>query len=328
MPGHLFKISVFLILASFPRLFAESLFEAVRSGDTAAAAKVLKAGKNPNEIEMLGTDEKTPLMAAADQMDPKMAALLLGQKNTVNFRTPLEGKTALMYTCGLGESYGEHIIEIINLLLKSGAKVDDQDKQKRSAVFYAVESAWPLSLQAILKAKPKLDLRDKSGHTPLSLATEKGYTALVLNLLEAGANPNLGKKEEKSELAPLHIAIQNGNAEAARILIGHKADVNLKTYSLGRTESPLHLATAKADIETMRALVKAGADVNAVNEMTYTPLIEACQAGEAEAVRVLIELGADVNKKDSGGHSPLLYAMSGGGKQEIIAMLKKAGAKR
>lgn len=328
MRGCHFSFPVFLILSSFSRLSAGSLFEAVRSGDTAAVAQLLKQGKNPNEIEMLGTDEKTPLMAAADQMDTKMAALLLGQKNTVNFRTPHEGKSALMYTCSLGESYGEQTIEIIHLLLKSGARADDQDKQKRTAVFYAVESAWILSLQAVLAAKPKLDVRDKYGNTPLTLATEKGYSALALSLLKAGANPNLAKKEDKSELAPLHIAIQNGHSELARLLIEHRADVNLKTYALGRTETPLHLATAKADIETMRALAKAGADVNAVNELTYTPLIEACQAGETEAVRVLIELGADVNKKDSGGHSPLLYAMSGGDKQEIIALLKKAGARK
>jgi len=307
-----------------PAVYADGIFQAVRSGDTAEVSRLLKTGKNANEVETVGTDEKTPLMAAIDQMDAAMAALLIKQKNTVNFKTPGEGKTPLMYASGLGETYGEATIATMKLLIEAGARVDDVDKNKRSAIFYAVESAWATSLNTILAAKPQLNIRDNYGNTPLTLAAEKGYAEMARGLLQAGADPNLVKPEKNLPQTPLYIAIQGGYPEVARVLLENKANPNMKTPGLGADTPLIHLVVTKQDTDLLRAFINHGADLNITDVQGFTPLIEACRSDATQVVRVLIELKADVNFVDKNGHRALYYARDA----EIIQMLRKAGAKK
>jgi hypothetical protein len=96
-----------------------------------------------------------------------------------------------------------------------------------------------------------------SNHTALGVAATAGHTAVVLEVLAAGA----------------------------------KIDIR---DDLGRT--PLHLAAGENKVEILRELLKAGADIEAVSDAGETPLIEAARWGHLEAVRALIAAGADVNR--------------------------------
>ena len=63
-------------------------------------------------------------------------------------------------------------------------------------------------------------MRVHAGWTPLHLAAIQGYPEIALDLLNAGADPNISAE---SLLTPLHWARVMGNTEVAEILISHGA---------------------------------------------------------------------------------------------------------
>lgn len=75
------------------------------------------------------------------------------------------------------------------------------------------------------------------------------------------------------------------------------------------------------------ALIAAGADVNVKDDNDSTPLIWAAQSCGVPVIKALIDAGANVNARAKGSATPLMMAevMS---RDEIVALLKKAGAKR
>jgi ankyrin repeat protein len=72
--------------------------------------------------------------------------------------------TALMYKLLLG-----NITEII-WLLEKGANVDIQDRDGKSAIFFAIHNDDVFMVKHLLKYNPNLNIEDKSGHTPLTYA--------------------------------------------------------------------------------------------------------------------------------------------------------------
>ena len=82
-------------------------------------------------------------------------------------------------------------------------------------------------------------------------------------------------------------------------------------------------------VETVKALLAEGADVNATVERGLTkgmtPLMVAAMEN-AEIVKILLENGADVNARADGVGTALYFARAGN-RQEIVRLLKEAGAK-
>ena len=99
---------------------------------------------------------------------------------------------------------------------------------------------------------------------------------------------------------------------------------------LASNNSELIAAAFKGDTETVRLLLDKGANVNAKDEDGGTALMFASVNGHTDTVKMLLKRGANPNitaKSSSGTVSALIYAKRMG-HEEIVNILKKAGAKR
>ena len=76
---------------------------------------------------------------------------------------------------------------------------------------------------------------DKSGKTPLFIASNSGKTDKVKALLDYGAKPELGlfDKHGRSKITPLHIAALYSRWKIIDILLKNHANANVKNYPAG-----------------------------------------------------------------------------------------------
>ena len=134
---------------------------------------------------------------------------------------------------------------------------------------------------------------------------------VIKGLVEKGANVN--ERDEKTGNTPLHMASQRGYTDVVEYLLSKGADVDAKNKD---DETPLHrvaLASGKSDI--IKLLLRKGADPNAKNKNGSTPLFVPSERGWGpykDAVLALLEdKRTDVNVKDNNGITPLHLASSG-----------------
>jgi len=157
--------------------------------------------------------------------------------------------------------------------------------------------------------KPRfLDDPDKShNRTPLLLACQGGYHAMVKALLAAGASRTA---HDTQLFSCLHYAAHHGHLACVTLLIGRPenqkmgpAEIDVRTESWGRT--PLFLAAEKGHRYCCAALLAAGADVSLVDFEGHTALDVAkhYHPGNQELIEFLECRG--------GGPAPLLYAGCG-----------------
>ena len=191
------------------------------------------------------------------------------------------------------------------------------------------------------------------GATALVMAAHRGHGALVLLLLEKGADPNAAG----AGYTALHSAVLRGDQEMVKTLLAHRANLNPRltkgTYlKRGSREfafdkfligaTPFLLAARLGNLTLMRTLAAAGADTSMGLEDGRSPLLVAAQ-GETtgararggaveprvlEAVKLLIELGADVNAVDRAGNSALhVAAARKPGFDTVVQFLADRGAR-
>jgi hypothetical protein len=131
----------------------------------------------------------------------------------------------------------------------------------------------------------------------------------------------------RSGRSPLHAAAFSGNFEVVRKLIEYDpADINARD-EYGWT--PLLSASGGhhfKDASVLRLLLEHGADINVQGQLGQTPLYWASYNGALEVVRLLLEHGAGVEAKDIFGQTALQYAADRG-HDEIVKLLREHGAK-
>ena len=107
------------------------------------------------------------------------------------------------------------------------------------------------AVKSLLAIDPGLaGARDRDGSTPLHCAVWKGHQAVVVVLLEAGAEVNAHNQNDHWGTTPLHAAAHANQAAIAQILIDHGADVSA-TDREGRTpmfHTTFHKARAVARV--------------------------------------------------------------------------------
>ena len=177
----------------------------------------------------------------------------------------------------------------------SGTKVSVRvrpkgDKKKTTAaapVVAAPADAGDVTTTVTVKAPSKVDMPAPPPAAP-SLAsdnltkadelllegTTKANCSIMLQALQAGANPNVRDPKGRT---PLHFVAGLGLAPAAVLLIHFGAQLDVCD---GEDLRPVHMAAGYANAQTLRVLVAAGADVNVTGQRQGTPLQIVLQLGE------------------------------------------------
>ncbi|CZR63647.1 uncharacterized protein PAC_13544 [Phialocephala subalpina] len=251
---------------------------------------------------------RTCLQVAAENSDTEMIRLLLKFRAEVNAPAASEmGRTALQAAI---QGYDSASVDI---LLKSGADINAPPSllEGMSALYGAVcNNDLTLARQLLETADPN---GATSQHPPLVKAAQRGNSALVRSLIEAGTDANaLGQKKGNSQFA-LQAAVEGGNIEIIRILLEAQADANASTHDV--PSKPLVLAIGENRRDMVRLLLANGANVNptpSVKSPATTALGHALArfVVNEDIVEDLIAAGADVNRQSSDYGLPLSTAAS------------------
>ena len=109
----------------------------------------------------------------------------------------------------------ERSISHLKLLIKLGAKIDQVDKNKRSALMISSSLGRIEALELLIKHGSQIDMFDKFGWTALMLAVYYNQKEVVKLLLLNGADVNISTKKG---LSALKVAIDNERASLIPIL--------------------------------------------------------------------------------------------------------------
>lgn len=141
----------------------------------------------------------------------------------------------------------------------------------------------------------QINTRNNEGNTPLNVAIKQGNDALVRQLVQQGADPNIRDNEGNT---PLNVAIKRGgNFSAVMLLLQGGADPNIRDNE-GNT--PLNVAVKR-------------------------------YYGYDTVVKLLLQHGADPNIRDNEGNTPLAVATRRNrtdirNQNNILTLLRNAGA--
>ena len=123
-------------------------------------------------------------------------------------------------------------------------------------------------------------------------ATQRANCTLILQALQAGANPNVRDPKGRT---PLHFMAGVGLAPAVVLLIHFGAQVNVRDAD---NLTPLHMAAGYSNAQTARVLIVGGADPTLVGDNQGTPLEVVCNLGDYQLKEIFAKRkGLDKLKK-------------------------------
>lgn len=309
------------------RLLAKyAIFPAMTSRDSRTVQRILYAF--PEVLGARDKDGATPLHYAADEGSKPVCELFISAGADVNARKN-DGVTPLHIAATLGKT------EIVRLLLDHGADPNVKDTKSRTPLSLAVEHSHKDTAQLLREAmgqNAKTPAGKKTGASRTSPPhTDQSLRALFLAIMQdnldgvtdmLSSDPSLAKAADQSGMTGLMVAVDAGKNDVAKLLVAKGADVNAKDNS-GATA----LFHAVSDLDLAKLLVSKGADVKARSNDRRTPLHQTASFGAESVASFLISKGADVNAKDIAGKTPLDLAAQSPGRPEMVALLRRMGAK-
>jgi ankyrin repeat protein len=238
-------------------------------------------------------------------------------------------------------------LDIVTLLLKSGADVNIQNSNNKTPLDLALINGRLDTARCLAEWMGNADSLDRlnilpdslpgaegptSGHgtssnipdgTRASLhdASKAGDLELVRSLLEVGSHVN---ERDTYAWTPLMYASKHGITEVAKLLIEYGADVNARD-SIGWTA--LQAASRYGQADVVGLLLNHGADVNAMNQDQWNALhLAVFDSSPFETVKTLLEKGADVHVRNDIGRTPFQTATRSGDRK-LMQLLLEFGAR-
>ena len=226
-------------------------------------------------------------------------------------------------------------IAAVDDLLHTGAAVDTPDSYDTTALHWATYRDDAEMAARLIAAGADVNRANRYGATPLSLACVTANPAIVEQLLEFGAYPNLPAAGEP----PLLTCARTGRVETIELLLSHGANPNITDGWKGQTA--LMWATAEDHVAVVETLVAHGAHANATTipvavveglfgsgivtaKPGLTALFIAVELGHEASTRALLAAGADVSVTSPAG-APLTHVAAGAGHHLLGAELLAHG---
>ena len=168
------------------------------------------------------------------------------------------------------------------------------------------------AIQALLKDKVDVNVRDWDDLTALIPAASSGHLEICKLLVKEGIDINA---KDKDGITALMEASIMGHNKVVEFLLEKGADVNAAATS---EVTALWLAASEGRTEVMKTLLKKDADASNARVDGITALMTASVGGHSDAVSLLMENGADPTVTDNDGLTPLMNAAENG----TVAILK------
>ncbi|ORX48360.1 ankyrin [Piromyces finnis] len=277
----------------------------------------------------LGIIEKPLKIKRMNALIFEMFNLLIDAGANVNLKDAND-KTALMYILSTKKAS----VKLIKLLVKHGAKINDNCNTNNSPLTYACIGNNRYILKFLLGQGADTSIISKDEKSLILHASLNGSVYLTQYLIENNLVKEINCVDKNFE-TPLMLAVKKKNANLVEYLLDHGADVN---YINNKDESALSKLLSsgrisKKLIECLKVLIEHGADINKIYKISRgyenvkeTPLIYAVNRKNFDLIELFINNGALIDEKDSKGATPLYYSVVNAKNLEIVEYLIKKGA--
>ena len=277
----------------------EALHISAANGDLSGVWAALEANASANQ---LGPSWRTALSVAVEAGHLPVVKLLLemcanpNQADLAN-GSPVRYPLMVAATSKTAEPVRD---ELLQLLLASGAEVNQTNMMGQTALMGAAEQGHIGAMRRLLEANANADLQDLLGQTAIARAREHNRTDAIALIQQSAV--------EKEQAIALLKAITRGDLEEVRQWLAAGLSANTQVARM----SALAQAAAKGEVEIARLLIEAGADVNYQFYKTDpTPLFHAAYRGQLEIVSLLLESGASTHLTPNASIGALDYAEIG-----------------
>lgn len=268
-----------------------------QAGDEASART---AGRQPEAARVIRG--LSSLASPAGAADGSARAPEAGSEQDV--------EVELMRRCELGATEAD-----VKSLLSRGASAALRDGESGETLVHKLARHGDLASmrQLVCALRRAADLttinaQDACGHPPLFVAAQHGHAALLLYLLENGAEASLAMQ---SSAAPPRSALAAGSTVLHVCAAHDRADVLAATLRWAKENGH----------ETMYGAPLLDLD----DERGRTPLHLACAHGGGPLVRAMLAAGADARLRDKAGSAPADAAREGGRGELVEAIEAIAG---
>lgn len=177
-------------------------------------------------------------------------------------------------------------IDMVRLLLLSGASVNDKDSQGFSALYHASKQGNTAMVALLLSHMPDLSpppAFDTCTITdPLHIACCHGHTDVAELLIKAGCPVNA---PEDNMTSPLDRALDSGNEAVCLLLLQHGAKINEKLF---------FKACQYGCEQTVQYMIESGINVRAVTEFKESALMFALSPGSLNRLKRKLAYITDV----------------------------------
>ncbi|WP_349967021.1 ankyrin repeat domain-containing protein [Wolbachia endosymbiont of Armadillidium arcangelii] len=272
------------------------------------------------DVNVRGSNGKTPLHYAVEINELSMVALLLNRKNINPLITDDDGKSALdcareeILQALINNKYGSeedsllHLAAMLNeanavrFLLNKGVNVNEQNALLHTPLHLAAGAGHEEIVEILIReGNADKDVLDTRNHAAIHYAVNNKKLEVVKLLSNLGANVNVaGSGRNAMKLSSLHVAISSSNyderdlcLDIVRCLINApNAGVNLQDYE---NKTPLHYAERLKTVEVL--LTREDIDPLIKDDNGKTPFCCAKEANRLDIVKILVSnrYGTDKN---------------------------------
>lgn len=266
---------------------------------------LLRSGLTFTEIKEWAKESQTACNEALYYCkNIKSVQYLIDNKADLNTSSFLFGnsckKTPLWYYCLTYDRFDEEVkkelkikYEIIKLLIKNGADVNEKDEDGQTILFQANNFSL---IKLLLESGVDVNSRDNCGNTFLCIAYAPNLNEM---LLEHGADVNSRNNEGNTPLFFSH-------HEKRVLLLEYDADIDAKDNN-GNT---MLNNSYKSSADEIYSLIRLCGDINSQNNEGNTILHKIAGMKKSiysASIHLLLSHGADPNIKNNKGETPHDY---------------------